>query len=132
MAVDANLLKIDLINAEGSPGYNRDYYIRLVEPTVINPIRVYLSAQGHWWGATVTFTTYPVVPDWEPDVLFDLIPPCPVHSDSWHPNIWDRRKICWGTVHVLPNTRLIGVLNVLSLLLANPNHNSPVPNRCGR
>jgi hypothetical protein len=119
----------DVLMAQDAVGYQSQFYIRLIARDVCNPFRVYFYANDFWWPSLIRFDTYPITT--LPRVRFDrLVPPCPIHAQSWHPNIYDTGDVCWGDVCLLPGTGIIGILNMVSYLLHSPNHQSVVHGRC--
>ena len=122
----------DLYEAKDAHGYDKQFRVRLLGPEQLNPFRAYLNYQDEWWPLEIMLHTYPIVT--KPFVQFTgRVPTCPKHTYSWHPNLFDDGKVCWGTVKVFPEMRVVGLLNMLHGMLHNPNHLSPVPGlaRCG-
>lgn len=127
MSVDSVYLGEDLLAAQESMDYNKKFYVKLIRRGVVNPMRAYFYYQATWWGARVNFKSYPIGSTSElPEVKFDRVPPCPDHARSWHPNIYDTGAVCWGSISLLPDTRVIGVLQAVACLLVAANHSSAV------
>jgi len=119
----------DLLRAQDALGYRSQFKIYLIGPDIFSPVRVYFSVSGVWWPTLVYLDTYPLTT--LPVVCFDrVIPPCPLHPRSWHPNIYDTGQICWGNASLLPSMSIIGLLNMTSWLLKSPNHESIVRGHC--
>lgn len=129
MSVDERELGLDLMQAQRARGYSSQFSVKLIWRDVLNPFRAYFYFRDEWWPARVTLDSYPMYSN--PTVAFEQrIPPCPVHTYGWHPNVFDRGEVCWGTAHLLPGTRIVGLLNVIYGLLHTPNHDGAVPGRC--
>ena len=127
--IDELALAEDMLEAIEDDEYNESFRIKLFKPNVFNPFRLYLYENGEEWPVKVELNTYPI--ESNPTVTFEQrIPPCPEHSYSWHPNIWDYGKVCWGSASALPGTTITGLVNTLIALLHNPYHPGKVPGRC--
>ncbi len=127
--LDELALAEDMLEALEDDEYNDLFSIKLFEPNVFNPFRLYLYDDGEEWPVKVKLHSYPI--ETNPTVTFDQrIPPCPEHGGSWHPNIYDSGKVCWGSASVLPGTTITGLVNTLLALLHNPYHPAKIPGRC--
>ncbi len=127
--IDILKLGQDLYEARNIKGYDTMFRVKMVSMEQLNPYRAWLHYQDDWWPLNITLDTYPIIT--RPRVYFEgRVPPCPKHPKSWHPNVFDDGKICWGEVRVFPEMRVGGLLNMLYGMLHNPNHGSPVPDRC--
>jgi hypothetical protein len=116
-------LKIDQISSLDSFSYSGGFRLSLLEPNKQNPFRVWLELDGKWYSARVTLNEYPFYSGSWPSVKFEqLLPPCPKHPGNRHPNVSDIGNVCFGNTRVLPDTRIVGLLNTLDSLLHNPNH----------
>ena len=130
--IDILKLGLDLYEAKDAKGYDELFRVKLLGPEQLNPFRGYLFFEDEWWPMEVRFDTYPIVS--RPHIQFTgRIPNCPKHKDSWHPNVFDDGRICWGDVRVFPEMRVVGFLTMMYGMLHNPNHLSPIPGgqRCG-
>ena len=126
-----NKLKLgqDLYEAKQAQGYGELFQVRLVKKNQLNPFRAYLHYNNGWWPLLIELNTYPIVT--KPKIKFESrIPPCPKHPKSWHPNVYNDGRICWGDGDVFPEMGVVGLLSMLYGMLHNPNHQSPVPGRC--
>ncbi len=128
--IDFRELKIDMIAALDSMGYGEGFEIRLLEPHKHNPFRVYLELNGKLYAARVTLHDYPFMGNW-PKVKFEqLLPPCPMHPLNRHPNVDENGWVCFGDTKVIPDIRIVGLLNVLDSFLHSPNHRHGFGSSC--
>lgn len=131
METNINILELgkDLFEAKNAKGYDEQFRVKLLSMEHLSPFRAYLHYQDAWWPITVILRDYPIT--LQPLVRFEgRLPPCPKHAESWHPNIFNDGKVCWGGVQVFPEMRAVGLMHMLYGMLHNPNHASPVPGRC--
>jgi hypothetical protein len=129
--IDEWQLACDMLAAMESRKYGDRFRIKLLKPNVFDTFRVYLNYEGIEYPLRVEIEEYPF--SQLPSVTFErYIPPCPKHPESWHPNVWDDGRVCWGEAetNVLPGTTIVGFLNTLVAFLHKANHKSPVPDRC--
>lgn len=130
--IDEWQLAHDMLAAMESRKYGGQFRIKLLKPNVFDIFRVYLNYEGIEYPLRVELDEYPF--SHLPSVTFEhFIPPCPKHPESWHPNVWDDGRVCWGQAenNVLPGTTIVGFLNTLVAFLHKANHKSPVPgDRC--
>lgn len=127
--IDILKLGQDLYEVQNVQGYDKLFRVKATSMDNLNPFRAWINFNNEWWPLKITLDTYPIIT--RPRVAFEgRIPPCPRHPKSWHPNVFDDGRICWGDVQVFPEMRIGGLLHMLYGMVHNPNHSSAVPDRC--
>lgn len=121
-------LAVDMYVAKAMKEYGERFYLMRVTNQSLIPFRVYLRYLQELWRIQVEFTEYPLpVNEQYRNIVrakFEgLIPPCPKHPASWHPNVGPQGQICWGgEARILPGNGVINLINTLDAFLHNPYH----------
>ena len=129
--IDFRELKIDMLSSLDSTSYSEGFKLALLAPDKHNPFRVYLELSGKWYIARVKLEEYPFTGNDWPKVKFEqLLPPCIKHPYSRHPNVDENGHVCFGSTSMLPDTRIVGLLNTLDNFLHYPNHGHGYASSC--
>jgi hypothetical protein len=132
LSIDWSLLKSEFEETITThPLYGKNFYVVIKDRNEFNKFIVKFKHMGDWYASDWNLEDYPLKKTYEdpskPEVKFVTIPPCPIHRNHKHPNVYSRGNVCWGRSRPLRGSSLLSYILYLDYLLKSPNEESPAP-----